>query len=880
MLIIAAPSLALAYEGEGRRELVDAGVHQPVMTRAPELLEFVPAQYPPEAQAQGLTASVKMAVTIGVEGAATDVQVLEPAGHGFDEAAVAAVRQFRFSPAEVDGVPAPVQIEYVYHFTLEAPVDAGVADTADAGVPAPPPTSTLTGEVVARGSRKRVPAATVRCGDDPEAPEALSDEQGRFTLVTPAGTCPVKIVANGYQLYETTEELAPKGTLEVIYHLIPKAIGYETVVRGQREKKEVVRRTLERQELQKVPGTFGDPIRVIQNLPGVARTPFGLGQLIVRGATPDQTLTFLDGVEVPLLFHLGGGPSVVNAEFLDQIDFYPGGFGSQYGRAIGGVVDVTTRKGASDTWHGSVKVDLLDTGVFLEAPVVPGVSVAVAARRSYVDALLPLVLPNDPEGGTLLVLPRYWDYQVRMDFGARRGDEASTGPRSTGYVMAFGSDDVLNVVASGGGRTRDVSLDFQTLFHRVKGDWTWRYGNMSSVFTPYAGYDRAKFGFGEQINVTADVYSVGGREIFSIDWSDDITSRVGFDLLFEHLVGVGELPVISGIQYVGFPGAEPKLQTQRFERTINSFDGALFAESDFTFGPVTLTPGVRLSASRIYGRNRNTVEPRLFARYAPTDRFALKGSVGLYTQPPESANLEKPPLGSPFLQHERAFQTSLGFEQRFTDAISLDLTGYYNRRYDLIVSPGPIDVLPDGSVERYQYANEGLGRAYGLELMLKHDVTRDFFGWVSYTLNRSEVRRAGTDRDYVLGGFDQTHILTLVGSYRLPHGFELGARFRLVSGIPDTPLVHDYDQYLSDNNSYRGTYGETNSVREPTFHQLDLRLEKSFLFQDWTLSAYLDVQNVYNQRNVEATFVDYRHRREYDVPGIPFLPVVGVKGSF
>lgn len=89
-----------------------------------------------------------------------------------------------------------------------------------------------------------------------------------------------------------------------MYHLIPESSGYETVVRGDREKKEVIRHTLERQELQKIPGTFGDPIRVLQNLPGVARAPYVSGQLIVRGASPSQTDTLMDGVSIPLLYHL------------------------------------------------------------------------------------------------------------------------------------------------------------------------------------------------------------------------------------------------------------------------------------------------------------------------------------------------------------------------------------------------------------------------------------------------------------------------------------------------------------------------------------------------------------------------------------------------
>lgn len=873
MALVLASFTAWAYEGEVRREQVDAGMHQPVLTKPPELVHFVEATYPPEAMAGGITASVRLRVTIAADGGVASAEVAEAKGHGFDEAALEAVRRFRFTPAEIDGAPAPVQIEYVYHFVLRTP-----AAEADAGTePFRPVPATLAGEIVALGSRTRVPVATVRCGDAPDAPEAITDEQGRFSLVVEPGPCDVRVVANGYALFQTREELAPGARLEVVYHVVPRAIGFETVVRGDREKKEVVRRTLGRQELQRVPGTFGDPVRVVENLPGVARAAFLGGRLIVRGAAPDQTATLFDGVEIPLLYHLLGGPSVVNAEFLDRVDFFPGGFGARYGRVIGGIVDVATRKGASDTWHGSVDVDLLDAGLFLEAPLGPGVSAAVAARRSYVDALLPIVLPQDPAGGSLLILPRYWDYQARVDVGAVRGELRADRSNSY-YVMAFGSDDVLKVVATGGGRNRDVTVDVHTVFHRVKGDWTFRSGELTSVLTPYVGYDLGRFAFGDTV-LRGDVYNLGLREDLSLRFTRNLVGRGGVDLQFEHIIGTAQVPVIAGAQYVSFPGAEPQTAMQRFERVINAFDGALFGEVDVEIGRLTITPGVRASYARLYGQDRLMAEPRLWVRFAPRDDFALKGSVGLYTQPPDPTELEPAPFGVPSLGHEKAIQASVGIEQRITDAVSVDLTGYFNRRYDLVVSPGTIIENPDGSITRNRFANEGLGRAYGLELLLRHEVTRNFFGWIAYTLNRSETRRAGED-PYEATPFDQTHILTAVGSYRLPHGFEVGARFRYVTGEPTTPLQHRYDLYGADSNRFGSTRGEQFSARERPFHQLDVRIDKSFLFESWTLGVYLDVQNVYNATNVEARFTDYRFRTEYEVPGIPILPVLGVKGSF
>jgi hypothetical protein len=171
--------------------------------------------------------------------------------------------------------------------------------------------------------------------------------------------------------------------------------------------------------------------------------------------------------------------------------------------------------------------------------------------------------------------------------------------------------------------------------------------------------------------------------------------------------------------------------------------------------------------------------------------------------------------------------------------------------------------------------------------MLRHEVTENLFGWVAYTLSRSVDARTD-DPTEVLNQYDQTNNLIIVASYRIPlfckrevacAGWEFGGRFRYVTGNPTTPLIHDYDLYRNDANGFSATRGMYRSARLPPFNQLDLRLDKSFVFNRWTLGVYLDVQNVYNAKNTEGTITDYRFRTEYNVPGIPFLPVLGVKGS-
>lgn len=170
--LLLASAAASGYEGQVRRQSVDGGTHQPVLTRAPELILSVPAAYPQGAAASGLTADVRLLITIDANGLVSNARVDKAVGHGFDEAALEAVKQFQFSPGEVDGSPAAVQVEYLYHFTLTPPT-APEPSTAPAGREV-----LLRGQVLATGSRSRIDSASIRCMNLDEAPEVVSNAKG------------------------------------------------------------------------------------------------------------------------------------------------------------------------------------------------------------------------------------------------------------------------------------------------------------------------------------------------------------------------------------------------------------------------------------------------------------------------------------------------------------------------------------------------------------------------------------------------------------------------------------------------------------------------------------------------------------------------------
>ncbi|MBW2278798.1 MAG: TonB family protein, partial [Deltaproteobacteria bacterium] len=325
----------------------EEGPIAPVIT-PPELVDYVKAEYPVEPFAQGIEAVVVAELDIDESGMVTDVTIAEPAGQGFDEAATAAMLAFVFMPATSDGEPIPSRVVYRYTFFIEQKA----VDEEATPLPA-----RLSGEVTDLNGLAVADATVVLVSLDVEAettPESDDAASAELVVVTDAGgvfalpdliagAFQVDVVAAGFKPFSTTEELVEGEQLEVIYRLEAESALYETVVRGRRPPREVTRREVTRREITRIPGTGGDALRSIQNMPGMARAPGISGALIVRGSSPGDTSVYFDSIPMPLLYHFGGLTSVINSDLLESIDFYPGNYSARYGRATGGIVDVYPR---------------------------------------------------------------------------------------------------------------------------------------------------------------------------------------------------------------------------------------------------------------------------------------------------------------------------------------------------------------------------------------------------------------------------------------------------------------------------------------------------------------------------------------------------------
>jgi TonB family protein len=822
----------------------------------PELVEFVPAEYPAEARERGIDATVVLVLTIDTEGLVSSAEVLEPAGRGFDEAAVLAAKRFRFKPARRGDRPVRSKLVYRYRFELK-PVAAAAAP-----VPVVP---VFTGRVqVAEGEAPLVGAKVKVFSGERLLLELVTSGTGDFrTDRLPPGAYRVVIEAEGFEPFTASEVLSEGEEVQAAYRLAPKneEDGLTVVVRGTRPSREVTRRALSRRELSRVPGTSGDALRAIQNLPGVARPPALSGELVVRGNADQTTPVFVDGLWLPNIYHFGGLSSVVPTEMLDEINFYPGNFSVRYGRALAGVVDAHLRETREDgRYHGLLQLDLIDARAMLEGPIpgAKGWSFIGGVRRSHVDAwLIPLLENRDTQ---ITASPRYYDYQLIAD--------TRPSPKSYLRIGLLGFDDRFRAVDesaadSGTADLANASVGVGVIYQFPVSSHT------SAEITMSVARAHQRFVFG---NIRAETTALGilGRGELTHRLTPRATLRTGYDLLLAPYTASGRVPEDPG---AGAPDVGPGLgaPSRVFDHSSNFFFPAVYAELSMVPSSRTqVVSGVRGDFS--YESRRFDVSPRMSARYVvvPGERkTTLKGGSGLFHQ---AAGLFEVVLSDDpkELRSQRAWQNSLGVEQELTDHLLLSVEGFLNLLDNQITR---------GVNERgvLTYSNLGTGRIFGGELMLRYSEDENFFGWISYTLSRSErTWRPGEPSE--LFALDQPHILTLLGSYSLGRGWELGARFRYVSGNSYTPCTGGI--FSSTQTAYL-CLDDNERRRLPPFHQLDVRIDKRWVFDAWNFGVYLDVINVYNRINpdfIEYNF-DYTQSRS-GTASLPIVPSLGLRGEF
>jgi TonB dependent receptor-like, beta-barrel/TonB-dependent Receptor Plug Domain/Gram-negative bacterial TonB protein C-terminal len=594
-------------------------------------------------------------------------------------------------------------------------------------------------------------------------------------------------------------------------------------------------RSFTRAEVRQLPGAFGDPFRAIEALPGVTPMVSGVPFFFVRGAPPGNVGYYLDGIRVPLLYHVALGPSVIHPAIVARVDLHAGGYPAQFGRYTGGIVAAETKPPALEL-HGEASVRLIDAGLLLEDAWSNGqTSATVGGRYSYTAAALSLLSPE--------VVLQYWDYQLRA---ARRVNETDT----VG-VFSFGAFDYL-------GEKQDGETDtvFGTQFHRLDLRYDHEPSDDEQLRAAVTvGLDRTDASEDEGAFLRDRM--VGARLEWKARKRDGLWVRAGADVLMD------QYDVVPPERDEEDP--EDREQFGRLFPTRTDLTTGAYVSAAILVAPrVTVTPGIRTDLYNSDGATALGVDPRVSAEFEVSERVRLEHTLGIVHQPPSFAiPIPGFQIGGLRGGLQRAVQTSAGVHVELPEDVKASVTLFQNVFFNMTDAIGVARAELGDDEDELELRS--LGHSFGLEVYLRRRLTRRFGGFVSYTLSRS-TRSFG--RVHVPSSFDRTHVLNVAAAYDLGRQWRAGSRLTYYSGFPGDLTT---EAWLA------GREAE----RSPGFFRGDIRFEKRWRINEegawWAF--VIEVLNATLQKEV----VDYEcglHSCTAEEIGPVTIPSIGVEAAF
>jgi TonB family protein len=531
------------------------------------------------------------------------------------------------------------------------------------------------------------------------------------------------------------------------------------------ERQELGSLHIPRSETRLIPGAFADPFRVVEVLPGVAPVLSGLPYFYVRGAPPGNVGYRIDNIPVPLLFHVGAGPSVIAPALVDRVDLFPGAFPAEHGRVAGAVIAGETMA-PSTVARGEAQARIFDAGAMIEQPFAGGRgSVLLGGRYGYTQAILSLVAPDYGLN--------YWDYQARIAYRLNATDSVS--------AFAFGALDRLTNTVIG-------QKLFDTQFHRLDLRWD-RHTEQSHVRLALT------LGANHVLNGQEDIGGSGSE-------MRDTTGRVRLEVSHRssaqlRLRGGADIGASDVKTEVDNFGPRVVAQPARMDYSAGAYADAIWRPAR----AAEIVPGVRIDWARARLKNHFFVEPRLGTRLRVQQGISWVSAFGLAHQlPTQSVRVPGRAPNGLELAEQETWQATSGVEF----VLPASMLGKVS------VFHAWVDAL-DADVT---------GRSYGAEFFLRRNFSERLGGFVSYTLSRTTYTR---QRETIQPEFDRPHVLSLVLGYDLGAGFRLGARTLYESGRGYAVACPTPDCGPGDPSAPRTfvTRGRTHG-----FFRLDFRFEK------------------------------------------------------
>jgi len=734
----------------------------------------------------------------------------------------------------------------------------------------------ITGKVVDETSREPIPGVNVTIIGTNIG--TATDLNGNFEINGISfGMYQVKFSSIGYSTVVKTDVVVSSvKPTDLMVYLVESTIEFESInvkanyfMQDPSEIGSIANFSYE--EIRRAPGGFEDVIRALSVLPGVAQTSAGRNDLVVRGGAPSENLYIVDGFVVPNINHFGtqgatGGPiSYINLDFVRETTFSTGGFSTLYGDKLSSVLSIDLRDGRKDKLGGKATISASQFGLNAEGPIGDKGNFLFSARRSYLDFIF------DAAGFNFV--PEYYDVLSKVNYDINSKEKISFL-----FVSAFDRVKFNN-------KTAEDRYDNS----RILGS------NQNSYLTGISYRKLIPNGF-YTISLSRNFtdYDSAQRDsllnpIF-LNKSREGENELKGDLVLK-LSKTSELNFGSSLKLIKF-SADIKLPS-----FITTFGEALSISSVNTktnflkyniytqlnqvlFNKLRMSVGARLDYFNGIEAKYN-FNPRISFSYSISDLANMNLSIGSYSQSPSYIWLAAIPSNKE-LKAVKVNQIVLGYERNLDEDLRLKLEAFTKQYSDYPTSViRPYLVLANtgagytGSEDNFSsfgfepLVSKGKGNVNGLELSLQKKSSEvPHYGIISITYSKARFTGLdGIERD---GTYDQRLIINASGGYRFNEKWEVSGKFKFATGNPYTPFNDDGTQSVIN----------YNSKRFKSFHSVDLRVDRRWEFDGWNLITYLDIQNIYNNKNTNIIRWDYRKNKVAENNSIGILPSIGVSVEF
>jgi TonB family protein len=608
---------------------------------------------------------------------------------------------------------------------------------------------------------------------------------------------------------------------------------FEVIVRGERQAPGSV--TVTRGEARNLPGTFGDPLRAIESQPGVIPIVSGVPSFFIRGAPPANVGFFIDGVDVPLLYHAFLGPSVIHPGLIDSVDLYRGAAPVEYGRFAGPIVSANMRP-FDRRFSGEGNLRAIDVGGLVEVPFgecEPGApsgcsrgSARASGRYSYTGVVLSLLSNADL---------RYWDYQAQASY--------TLGPRDTVSVFSFGAFDYFR-----SDRTSEQDQGGKVSFHRLDLRWDRKLPSGASLRVALTGgFDRT--GGTEDSESQVSDTSLRLRVQAASPLGTGVTIRGGLDARGDNFQLRTSPLYLSYTDYsVLFPA--------RTEGVVGAYTGLEIEPAP----GIVIAPGLRADVYGTGGVTAVGIDPRVTATFAVHPDVKIETSLGIAHQRPNfAAQVPGAQVADLAGGLQQAVLFSSGLKWKLPGSITASATGFRTAYFHAL---DPIGGARDFSIDRTVLDRRSTIHAAGLEIGISRPLTRSLGGFLSYTLSHSEQT---SGRRRTVSGFDRPHVLQVALTYDFGRGIRAGFRTMLYSGVPAL-LLEGSPKFTADR-------------RGSPYFRMDARIEKRWqLGQNswWAING--EILNATSTK--EVVRIDCGTVCVERFAGPVILPSIGIEAGF